>query len=786
MNASLFRGLLGRLRPTRVVTARGDALAAGLLFLLPFAVLGRALLPGKVLSPADNLLALYPWNALTPGVKPVNPLLLDVTYMFHPWLLYAASEIGQGRLPLWNPYAFAGAPFFGAVQPALLFPLTAVAYVFPASTALTLICILKFSVAGLAMYWFLRTLAVSPVAAAMGALTFMFNGALVVWAQWTYASTIMLLPAMFGVTERLRDGSGPRWVAALALVLGLELVAGYPQGALYGWLATAAWAMCRARGAAAGGGRFLARFAVGTALGALLAAVQIVPFLEYARESSVAAYRRDWLPFAHLPLRAAIAFLMPYYYGSPTGRDAWGDWNFNELTVSVGLVVWVVLPVAVVAAWRRTGTRFFLVLAGAAGAVLYGAPWVAETLWSLPLVGWGISGRVNPLIALALSALVAVGVDAIAQAPPAARHTVERLVQGGFLGTAAIALAFLATDFATVARRPLRIPIAIQYLWFLILVTLAALLALRWLREQRHALRWGLGLALVQLLSALPLAATYIPVIDASWLYPETAVIRWLRDATEKDRSRVLLGPPNVAMLYGFFAANGQDGLTPRRIEEIIGPIETGRTLGVWGSEQLSAGMVFRSPVVELLGIRHFVVPPGWQGLGPGLTLEYDGPDARAYRNDLALPRAFVVPRVRCVDDRTALRLIRERAVDFRNEALLASPCDEAPAPGASAGSWRAEIRDYRPDHVVIDAVAASAAYLVLTDTWFPGWRAWVDGVETIVWRADHAFRAVWLGPGRHEVEFRYRPVSFQIGLGLSVLAACTIAALALVRRSPH
>jgi len=85
----------------------------------------------------------------------------------------------------------------------------------------------------------------------------------------------------------------------------------------------------------------------------------------------------------------------------------------------------------------------------------------------------------------------------------------------------------------------------------------------------------------------------------------------------------------------------------------------------------------------------------------------------------------------------------------------------------------------------VIRAVTDSAAFLVLTDTWFPGWRARVNGVDQAVWRANHAFRAVWLPPGVHEIELRYRPLSFQVGLGLSVLAACVAAGFCLASRRP-
>lgn len=78
-----------------------------------------------MLSAADNLLVMDPWKAVVPGVTPANPLLTDVTYLIGPSFLYAAAEVRHGRIPLWNPHAFAGAPFLANPHAAVFFPLTA-------------------------------------------------------------------------------------------------------------------------------------------------------------------------------------------------------------------------------------------------------------------------------------------------------------------------------------------------------------------------------------------------------------------------------------------------------------------------------------------------------------------------------------------------------------------------------------------------------------------------------------------------------------------------------------
>jgi hypothetical protein len=282
------------------------------------------------------------------------------------------------------------------------------------------------------------------------------------------------------------------------------------------------------------------------------------------------------------------------------------------------------------------------------------------------------------------------------------------------------------------------------------------------------------ALAVVQVLTLAPLAASYQPVRDTRWLYPSPPAIAWLQQ--HAGTTRVLMAD-NVGLLYGLRQANGYDGLSPRRIEQLAGPIGSGsprlqgyleNTLALHGSEPLSPLAVLLSPARDLLGIRFIVLPPGSAAPVPGWTLAYDAADARIFDNPAALPRAFVARRARCVEDAEALRLLHRRAVDVAREVLLAECVTPLPAATAEATRVEARIIAEGPDRVVVSATTDAPAWLVVTDTWFPGWRARLDGTDTRVWRADHAFRAVSLSPGEHVVQFRYEPRWLTLGLVIS------------------
>src|SRR5262245_49416645 len=263
------------MRSARIIRAHPDVASALALIVLPFLVFGRALMPGRVLSSADVLFTTYPWRALAPGLRPGNDLLTDSAHLFQPWLIYAVGEVWQGRIPLWNPHVFAGSPFFANPQSGLLFPLNWVALVVPIASAFALIAILKVAAIGLATYWFLRLRALHPLAALMGAISFMWSGFVIVWLQWSYAAALIFFPMLFASVECLRIRPDRRAIALVALTVALGVWAGYPQGLAMALASASAWALWRARGAVV---PFLLRYASGVALGLLLASVQLLPF----------------------------------------------------------------------------------------------------------------------------------------------------------------------------------------------------------------------------------------------------------------------------------------------------------------------------------------------------------------------------------------------------------------------------------------------------------------------------------------------------------------------------
>ena len=89
---------------------------------------------------------------------------------------------------------------------------------------------------------------------------------------------------------------------------------------------------------------------------------------------------------------------------------------------------------------------------------------------------------------------------------------------------------------------------------------------------------------------------------------------------------------------------------------------------------------------------------------------------------------------------------------------------------------------NYRPNHVTVKTVQQGSGFLVLMDSYFPGWTVKVDGEEKPILKANHFYRAVQLDPGTHTLEFDYFPEGFKVGLIISSAAGVLLMVLPLWR----
>ena len=160
----------------------------------------------------------------------------------------------------------------------------------------------------------------------------------------------------------------------------------------------------------------------------------------------------------------------------------------------------------------------------------------------------------------------------------------------------------------------------------------------------------------------------------------------------------------------------------------------------------------------------------------------YEGADARIYRNPAALPRAFLVDRQQVVDGAKAARnTVTAAGFPARSVAVTEQRIAGIPEGTATSSPGAANIADYTAERVAVDTRSNRRSLLVLTDNWYPGWKAKVDGHDAPVERVDYLIRGVTVPAGAHRVEFRYDPASWRAGWIVSLLALVAVGAAAAI-----
>ncbi|MBA3263202.1 MAG: YfhO family protein [Thermoleophilaceae bacterium] len=805
---------------------RRPVLAAALIYaVLALLMVGPALLPGKTLSNSDMFWFQPPWAGIKPAELrlPSNPELGDAPGQLQPFLHYGAKRIPD--IPLWDPYIVGGRPFLANAQSAVFSIYSLPAYVLPFWTALSWIAVMKLWVASFGMFLLGRALGMRFGGALTAGLVYGFSLWMVTWISYPHMSVWTFIPWLLLLTDRLVRRPDLLAGAGLAAVIGLQLLAGHPESSFHAMLATAAFLVLRlvaerrANPRAARSLRTLLAFCVATAGGLALAALVIVPFAELLWNSADLRDRMgDAVDNQPVARDFALGMFLPDYWGRATGTPI-------KLFVLDRAFYAGALPLmlAAIALIRRPSLeRVAIALFGALWlAVLFGIPPFLQIVTRLPIFSSGHNSRLSVLFVLALALLAGWGLDELTSAtwsrrarrPALAAAAILALVPVVFvLGAGRTTLSVfgdaleVAWGFATPPGATLNwtggrtcvspclpagdvIRLASLLEWVVVAGAGFALIALR-LRGRLAATPFVALALLVVCIDLFHAGMGYNPSIDRKWAeQPATGSIRELE--LRRPARFVSMEPiPQTVIPFKFelYEARGYDLPIMRRFDRIwrsqVSPESSSVAKGL-----LDTPLALRrlTPAglrtLRLLGVTDLQQSPNDEPLrADGVRLTYDGPDARLYRVEDALPRAFVVPAQQVVaGDDEAFAAVTSPDFDPLESAVTEKRIGDLPERASGAGTAR--IVRYEPERVVIRASSDGPALVVLSDNHYPGWKAKVDGKPVGVERVDYLLRGVPVGAGAHTVEFSYEPLSWRVGWIVSVLALIALAAAVVVGR---
>ena len=618
---------------------------------------------------------------------------------------------------------------------------------------------------------------VSRPAALAGALAFMFSDLFVThFGNLNMIAVAAWLPLIFLCYHRAVTEERPGMAVAAGAFLGIATLAGHIQVTLFIALALALYTLHQGRRLLL---HSLTRYLAPCCLVAFcLAALALIPSYEMAGHTVRAEMSYQEASRYSLPPVGLVGLFVPGLFGrGPAGF--WGPWDRVEVGY-IGVLPLILAALAVLLRRDRL-TRFLVGLAIVSLLLAFGGYTILHG-WLYLLPGFDkvrAPARFVYLLDFSLAALAALGLDALLRPlGHRMRAVFRRLLKIApwiWLGIAAIGLslgyhAILIAQGkdATIFNRTVS---AVNGLVFFLLM-LAASLAILYLRRYRWGRRWAVGALAVGLI-ALDLfsmgAYTDLEHNDPTVGFQHPEAIEFLKSDPGYYRIDTGTGvwdvwQPDASLLYGIFDVSG-----------IWNPLQLADYRRYWdavGLRGLRSSRLYDFVNAKYV-IGHKDVPLDWDKFVPVFDRD---PQVNVYLNTQALPRAILVHQAVAVPDQeSAFVQIQKPDFDPASSVVVEGGKSLQGSKGAGeqgskgAGSESLDITAYRPNAIHLTAKTSAEAYLVLSEVYYPGWKAYVDGRAEPVLRANYAFRAVYLEPGYHEVRLVFEPRSWKVGLGISV-----------------
>lgn len=729
--------------------------------------------------PGDLLVSFFfPWNSggfigYDPWTTRKEVIAADVIRQMFPWQVLSFDLIKHGQWPLWNPYNFSGTPLLANLQSAIFFVGNIFSLVMPPLNSWLLMVIGTLSIFGLFTYIFLRSLKLSRVAATLGALAATNLSYLTIWQeQLVITRPALFLPLVLWSINRYHEGKRLIYTLLVPLFLGLAILAGHAQITIYVFVISVAFMVFKRTN--------LRTLLLWLIVPVFLGAVQLLPTLELylhsAREGT--ATRQLFAPYI-LPWKNMVTAFAPDFFGNVATNNFWGQ-HYPDFLVYFGVVALALTVVAIIKMRSNSTVKFFGFL-GLAGILFSTWPFaLIIDFFHIPILATGAPSRGIFLLQFSGATLSAYGFEWwFSQKEKSWKELFWPLLPTGLVYLALWLLVVLIKkpEFA-IARNNLFLPSAVF-----------ATVAFCFVLSQKlpfHLRRWLAALIFVALIFETSYQFNkYQPFAPQEFVFPDHPVLAFLQQNAGVNRffgfgSASL--DTNFATYYRIFAADGYDSLYIKRYGELLSSTTTGsvptvvpRSVAAFGDPD----NFYRNRLFDLLGIKYILdkndtPKSNWEP-------EYDkfSPDRyqmvwqeykwKAYERKSALSRAFLAGKYEVINtDGAIVSRLYAKDFDYRDSLILEKDPQFTPS-DQSSGSAR--VVSYEPNRVEIITSSLEPKILFLSDAYYPGWYASVDGKPITIYRADYAFRAVPVEAGSHRVAFWYNPLTFKIGLAFSLIS---------------
>jgi len=727
--------------------------------------------------------------------RPSNPVLSDPVNIFQPWDI--AMLEGKLSFPwLWNPYNGCGCPLLANAESAVFFPFKYIVLLTGINKGFGFLYFLKTLLAGLLMYGYLRTLRLGPYARIIGSFGFMTCGFMIVWLQGPHSSSALFLPLLFMGCEFAFSGSFKKSLVVIGSGTALSFFGGHPETTVHCMTGTCIyafglyvlrWKNIRHDTSPNQSGyrslRPLIVIGLSLLLGTLIAAVQILPTAEYIRNSYTllnrAAENNSVSSIFSLSKKHIVAlyrhvlfYLVPDTWGNPSIHDHWwwgthGYKYHDSAYIGVGLLFLSCVSWAFCRVNKRIA--LFLILQVISLGIIIQVPFFEATIGLLPPFNVALNMGFVLLFSFSGAAMAAIIFDHFwnggkASGPAKIWYLILIMI------FSALTLFDFFIRFAF-NKDPWMFRYGLYNIlhFFIFFIPWIFLIGIYKMSPRIKTIA-GAVLVIIAGADLYLIHASYNPTIEADQIYVEPQTVKNIKQHIFDARVIPWFQfSPCLGTIYQINDPRVWDGIDIAwyaRYLEYTGYI--------FPLHQIMPD--FNHRFVSIAAVRYVWIPVGIPVKGVVHYRKiFTDETSVLYENPDALPRAYITTSwQRVFGNQEALRMINEENFPWQKRVVIE---DSENARKIMAGSQEgmqfipAKIVSEGTHQITIQLPPGSQGLLVLNDSFYPGWKAFVDGKEKPVYRVNGAFRGVFISSTDKFVTFKYRPASFIIGLFISLVS---------------
>lgn len=757
-------------------------------------------LQGKIPLPADFIVGVYypwldyKWAGFEAGVPVKNPITTDVVSFIFPMQIFAIEQLKQGIVPLWNNLILTGTPLLANFQSAPFSPTNFLYFVFPLLSAWSLQIILQPLLAAVFTYFLLREFHRSTLSAIVGSLCFSFAGFITIWNQWNGHSLVAaFFPLIFLLTYKLLTSNNLIYGVLLSISLCLQIFSGYPQIIIYEFLGLLGFVFLFRLNVLFSWGNIL-KILFFYVLGITLAAIQLIPGLELLTLSQ-RKIEEVINVSAFLPWQMIVTFLAPDYFGNHVTRNFWGPGDYTLVTGFSGVGVVILGALGTVKNFKDKFLKFGLFLVFLALFISLENP-LSAALRNSGFLGLQAASAHRSLILanLGLSILAAFGLDTLISK----NYRIRDIFRAGYIPLVILSSFTVFTAFLLIENKlginwlglqeKLNLTVGLKNLVFPWTIFWAVILGSVFVLKVKKFKKIGISfLAILMILELFKFGWKFTPFSPAELVFPKTPVIEFLQNQEKPFRANAEnVIPINFMMAYGIETVEGYDAVYPLKYAKFLAVLNSGDVeatpMGRYGSVSHPS-----SPLLSPANTKYVLAlkrdqhgKPDPQGNLPSqfqqtfLKPVFTDKSVVVLENTRALPRAimFYNWQVEKNEQQTLNVLLKS---DLSKKLFINTNLDFSP----TVGQGTTKILTDTSSQKEISLQTNQPGLLFLSQVFYPGWRAYVDGKLTPIIEADYTFMAIPINTlGEHQVIVKYEPDSFEKGKMLSYIAGGILIAL--------